>query len=46
MIKAGASAMLRITFTTKVDAGFTDIEVSLLDTTGKAFCSAYYVSIR
>ena len=35
-----------ITFTTKVDAGPTDIEATLRDESGKAICSAFYVSVR
>jgi arylsulfatase A-like enzyme len=35
-----------ITFTTKVDAGPTDIEATLYDESGKALGSAFYVSVR
>ena len=35
-----------ITFTTKVDAGPADIEATLLDESGKAHCSAFYVNVR
>ena len=35
-----------ITFTTKVDAGPTDIEATLRDESGKALCSAFYVRVR
>jgi len=35
-----------VAFTTKVEPGSADIEATLLDETGKALCSAFYVSIR
>jgi arylsulfatase A-like enzyme len=35
-----------VSFTTKVDAGSADIEASLLDETGEALCSAFYVCVR